>query len=108
MYDSTKVIKCHKMDVQAMINRLSKYPLNAEVTICGDTQFYFHMEQDQSVVNLDTESLDENYPDIIDVDNQAACNLSGDIMQDITDRNRIKFYSNPDYNIPDESDLAEE
>lgn len=34
---------------------------DAKVLICGDDYAYFHVEQDQSTVNLDNEDLDETY-----------------------------------------------
>lgn len=61
MYDKTKMIFKDKITVNELCNILSTLPARAEVSLCGDSNCYIHIEQDGSVVNIDNESLDECY-----------------------------------------------
>lgn len=61
MYDLSKRFHKDSMTVKELIEQLCKLPLRAEVCICGDDNCYLHTEQDGSVVNLDTDPLDECY-----------------------------------------------
>lgn len=64
MYNQEKCVKINcDGTVHSIISLLKQYPPDAKLTISGDNLFYIHCEQDDSLVNLDTESLDENYPD---------------------------------------------
>ena len=40
---------------------LNDIPDNTQVTICGDSYAWFHVEKDKSVVTLDNEDLEECY-----------------------------------------------
>lgn len=61
MYDKTKMIFKDKITVNELCNILSTLPARAEVSICGDSNCYIHIEQDGLVVNIDNDSLDECY-----------------------------------------------
>ena len=47
--------------VNDMIVELAKLPSDAVVVCCGDSNVWLHVEQDNSVVCIDAESLDDCY-----------------------------------------------
>lgn len=61
MYDKNRMTTSYGITVEYLIEKLSRFPQDAKVTICGDAFCYIHVEQDNSVVNIDNESLDECY-----------------------------------------------
>lgn len=66
MYDAKKMIFMGgiydgKITVGRLVEQLSKLPQDAELTICGDSYVYIHVEKDGSAVNIDCEDLDEEY-----------------------------------------------
>lgn len=64
MYDMDRYAEFHNTTVKDVIEALQKLPQDAQVVICGDDFFYMHVEEDGSVVNLDTndmEAFDELY-----------------------------------------------
>lgn len=63
MYDINKRKEFQGATVQEIINILSKLNPEAEFLCDGDNYFYLHVEEDDSVVNLDSSSLDSIYPD---------------------------------------------
>jgi len=48
-------------ELKALLNDISD---NTKVVICGDDFCWFHVEQDESVICLDTEDLEEDYAEI--------------------------------------------
>ena len=61
MFDIEKRKNLSGMPVSEVIAELSKLPQNAQVLCCGDTYVWLHVEQDGSVVCIDTEDLEECY-----------------------------------------------
>lgn len=62
MYDKTKRREFRDVTcVGDIISELSKYPQDARVVIDGDSYFYLHVETDNSILNFDSASLDEEY-----------------------------------------------
>ena len=61
MYDISKRFHKDDLSVAELIEQLKKLPQTAKVCICGDDCCHIHVEQDGSVVNLDTEDLDDCY-----------------------------------------------
>lgn len=49
------------MTVGELIAVLSAIPADTQICICGDSNCYVHFEQDGSVVNIDTEALEDYY-----------------------------------------------
>ena len=63
MYDFSKIKEGTDVTVFEVINELSKLPQNAKLVICGDNHFLIHTEEDGSVVNLDTNYMEDEYKD---------------------------------------------
>ena len=61
MYDYKKLRTDYRITVEDLITELKKENPKAEIVICGDDRIYIHVEKDGSVVNLDTESLSDEY-----------------------------------------------
>lgn len=61
MYDISKRFHTDDLSVAELIEQLKKLPQAAKVCICGDDCCHIHVERDGSVVNLDTEDLDDCY-----------------------------------------------
>jgi hypothetical protein len=61
MYDKNRRTSSYGITVEYLIEKLSRFPQDAKVTICGEYFLYIHVEQDNSVVNIDNETLDEIY-----------------------------------------------
>lgn len=58
MYDVDRYVEFHNTTVKDVIEALQQLPQDAQMVICGDDFFYMHVEEDGSVVNLDTEDKD--------------------------------------------------
>ncbi len=63
MYDKEQLFQSLSPTVRELIAALQKVNPDAKVTVCGDDNCFIHVEKDNSVVNLDNESLDECYED---------------------------------------------
>ena len=61
MYNKNKLVFKENITVNELCNILSTLPPRATLCICGDTNYYIHVEKDDSVVNLDNEDLEEYY-----------------------------------------------
>lgn len=59
MYDIDQYAEFHDGTVKDLVEALQKLPQDAQVVICGDNFFYMHVEEDGSVVNLDTNGMDD-------------------------------------------------
>lgn len=65
MYDLSKRKEFRDFTcVGDIINELSKYPQDSRVVIDGDSYFYLHVEKDNSILNFDSASLDEEYEEV--------------------------------------------
>lgn len=58
MYDVDRYVEFHNTTVKDVIEALQQLPQDSQMVICGDDFFYMHVEEDGSVVNLDTEDKD--------------------------------------------------
>lgn len=65
MYDLSKRFHKDNLSVGELIGQLSKLPQQAKICICGDDCCYIHIEQDGSVVNFDTEDLEDCYEEMV-------------------------------------------
>lgn len=63
MYDKEQLVQSLSPTVKELIAALQKVNPDAKVTVCGDDYCFIHVEEDNSVVNLDNEPLDECYED---------------------------------------------
>ena len=61
MYDYKKLRTDYRITVEDLIKELKKENPKAEIVICGDDRIYIHVEKDGSIVNLDAESLSDEY-----------------------------------------------
>lgn len=61
MYDIKERVLLVKPKVGVLIDILKEMPQDADVVFCGDDCGYIHVERDKSVINIDTEDLDEGY-----------------------------------------------
>ena len=61
MYDYKKLRTNYRITVEDLIKELKKENPKAEIVICGDDRIYIHVEKDGSIVNLDAESLSDEY-----------------------------------------------
>ena len=61
MYDINRKKKFMDITVKELIDALQDFPQDAKIEICGDSYCYIHVEENNSVVNLDNEELDECY-----------------------------------------------
>lgn len=61
MYDIKRRKEISGMTVKDIISELAKLPSDAVVICCGDGNVWVHVEQDNSVVCIDAESLDDCY-----------------------------------------------
>lgn len=62
MYDKNRMKKFTTgLTVKDLIEALKEYPEDAVVDICGDNYCYIHVEENDSVVNIDNEDLEECY-----------------------------------------------
>lgn len=75
--------------VSALISELERMPQNAVITACGDINVWLHVNKDDSYVCIDSESLDECYPDdeelrseILDIIESAGANRTADDVLD--------------------------
>lgn len=59
MYDMKRTVSRYCLTVKDLIDELSKFPQDAELLICGVTCCHIHVEQDNSVVNIDYDLLEE-------------------------------------------------
>ena len=57
-----------ELTVGQLAEILNGLPKDAEFVLCGDDQFYIHVESDGSVVNLDNNSLEDCYDDDINTE----------------------------------------
>ena len=64
MYDITKRITMVDATVGDLIKLLKGIPTDARILCCGDNIAYIHVEKDDSVVNIDTEDLEEDCYDV--------------------------------------------
>lgn len=60
MYDMKRTVSRYCLTVKDLIDELSKFPQDAELLICDDTYCHIHVEQDNSVVNIDCDLLEES------------------------------------------------
>lgn len=63
MYDVNKRQRLSVVTVGQLIDILTELPADAEVLCCGDSTMYLHVEEDDSMVSIDTEDLDDEYID---------------------------------------------
>lgn len=65
MYDIKKLVCGNHVTVEEVIEQLKKLPGDAVFTCCGDERMFIHVEEDGSVVTIDTEILCEDgaYPE---------------------------------------------
>ena len=61
MYDIKRRKEISGMTVKDIISELAKLPSDAVAICCGDDNVWIHVEQDNSVVCIDAESLDDCY-----------------------------------------------
>lgn len=61
MYDIKRRKEISGMTVKDIISELAKLPSDAVVICCSDYNVWIHVEQDNSVVCIDAESLDDCY-----------------------------------------------
>lgn len=69
MYDSKQFQSYSELTVGQLVDILQGLPQDAEIVICGDEYCYIHVESDDSVVNLDNNSLEDCYDD--DINSEA-------------------------------------
>lgn len=63
MYDFSRIRCSEKVTVGELVDCLSSYPRDAQLVCCGDDRVVIHIEEDDSVVNIDTELLEDEYED---------------------------------------------
>lgn len=63
MYDIHKLIRGDHITVGEVVEQLQKLNQNAVFTCCGEESLYIHVEEDGSVVTIDTEDLIDAYPE---------------------------------------------
>lgn len=71
MFNAEKLVGANNTTVGALIEELKKLPADAKVAICGDSNCYIHIEEDDSVVCIDNEMLDGCYEDALDVEDMS-------------------------------------
>ena len=59
--------------VGELVELLKNVPQDSKIYICGDNNAWFHIEKDQSIINLDNEDLDNTYIEYDDVGLCASC-----------------------------------
>lgn len=108
MYDIKKLIHGNHVTVGEVISELQKLPQNAVFTCCGDEYLFIHVEEDGSVVTIDTETLSDVYPeeicDIFPSDYEIprfGGSLHRDMMQVryTPDKNEIERIEKHDYDL---------
>lgn len=65
MYDIDRLTHAYHVTVEEVIEQLKKLPQKAIFTCCGNEYFFVHVEEDNSAVTIDTESLYDAYPEDI-------------------------------------------
>lgn len=71
MYNLDKRRKSYTLKVKDVIKELEKENPEAEFVCCGDNYVTMHVEQDESVVCIDCESLDDAYEEDCDGSEEA-------------------------------------
>lgn len=61
MYDVSKRREFQSCKVSDLVAVLQTVPQDAEVVCDGDNYFWIHIEADNPVVNIDSNSLDDMY-----------------------------------------------
>lgn len=61
MYDFNKIREGNNLKVVDLISELTKLNPKADLVICGDNRLIIHVEEDDSVVNIDTEYMEDEY-----------------------------------------------
>ena len=74
MYNPEKRKGYNKVKVKDMINILQELPPEAGICICGDSYVFIHVEEDNSLVNIDNEELSENYEEDFNYNDIIVCN----------------------------------
>lgn len=63
MYDIHKLVHGNHVTVGEVVEQLQKLNQNAVFTCCGEEFLFIHVEEDNSVVTIDTEDLIDAYPE---------------------------------------------
>ena len=61
MFDIDRRKDLLNCNVSDLIAELKKLPQDAFICCCGDNRIFIHVEEDNSVVNIDCEGLDDLY-----------------------------------------------
>ena len=72
MYDINKRKPMIDVTVGDLITLLRGLPTDAKILCCGDNVAHIHVEKDNSVVNIDTENLDECYDEEVKMNMTVA------------------------------------
>lgn len=104
MYDLSKLVHGNHVSVAEVIEQLQKLPQNAVFTCCGEEYLFIHVEEDGSVVTIDTESLADAYPedelDMFPSDNEIP-KFGGSLHRDMIQ----VLYSNEEVDEDDDNQL---
>lgn len=72
MFDTNKIRESYDVKVRDIIKELFKENLDATFCCCGDNRIFIHVEEDNSVVSIDNESIDEGYENPL-IDQDIPC-----------------------------------